>query len=571
MRRKGLLIGIGAAVVLVILLVGPGTSFYTDLLWYKDAGFDFFYTKQIGIQTVLFIIGALLFAVIVTANVVIATKVAPIQSFAITNDVLFNLRRTVDPVAKYVVMGAIAFGSIIFGSSLISRWPEVLQYLNGVPSATKDPIFHKNVSFYFFSLPMWKMGFAWLFGSLILTIIFVVVIYGYAGAIGRLPGGRYLAPHARTHLSILLGFLLLLKALGYQINQWELLYSPRGVVSGASYTDVHAQLPAFEMLFWIAIGCAILLFATFWIKRLVLAVVAIALMAVSALIIGGLYPMIIQQFRVVPNEIQKETPYIKRNIDYTRKAFGLDKVQQRDFAAEGTMTPEELDDNKATLKNVRLWDDNPLLTTYRQIQEIRAYYQFESVGVDRYNINDLKTQTLTSAREIDPTQLDARARTWQNLHLVYTHGFGGVVSPSNDVGENGGPNLLVRNIPPVNVSGSSALDITQPRIYYGQRTDNFVLVDTTLSELDRPKADEEIAPAPGAGGPAPKAAEDVTQYRYEGTSGIKMDSFVKKLAYAIQFGDSKFILSSAIQPKSRLLYDRNIMTRVRKIAPLPRL
>ncbi len=580
-RTKSLLIALGVIVVLIILASGPGVGFYTELLWYDDVGFGNIFGHRIVWQILLFLIGAVLFAVIAAVNVFIARKASPLRPLAITNDVLFQLRRTLDPAIRWILLGAIIIIALIFGGLVFPEWQPFTLFFNSESFGVTDPVFNRDVGFYVFALPILRFVFGWLFGALVVTLILIGCVYGYAGAIGPQPEGGYISPNARNHIAIVLGFLMLLKAFGYQLNQWELLYSPQGVVEGASYTDVNAQLPAFRVLFWIAIIAALLLFATFFTKRLVLPIVAIALMAISALVIGGIYPRIVQQFQVTPNEVEKETPFIARNIEFTRQGFGLDKVQTSEFPADPNITDAELAQNENTIQNVRLWDDDPLLTSYRQIQELRPYYNFETVGVDRYDISGRTTQTLMSAREVAPSQLDERARTWQNIHLIYTHGFGAAVSQSNRATPSGGPDLLVKNLPPVNETDNTALDLTQPRIYFGQQTNEFVVVGTTLDELDRPldvgaTAEDEIIdinePDTPEGADAANAADEaasgnVERYRYEGDSGIKLDSIIKKLAFAIKFGQTQFILSNAIQPESQLLVDREVSARVQKVAP----
>ena len=552
LRRPKLIIVIAVVVVLIALLAGPGTSFFTDLLWYDDLGLRDLYLRQLSTQILLFAISAAVFALVLGTNVYLARRFSPLRPLAITNDFLFNLRRTVDPVLRWILAGVIVAGAVMFGAATFPRWASFLTYVNQVPFGTKDPVFHKDVGFYVFSLPIWKFAFGWLFAALIVTIVVVAAVYAYAGAIGPQSEGSYLAIQPRVHLSILLGAMLLLKAVGYKVNQWELLYSPRGVVRGASYTDVKAQLPAFQVLFWIAIISALLLFATFAVKRLVLPVIAVALMAVSALIIGGVYPRVIQQLRVAPNEIQKESPYIARNIEFTRRGFGLDRIKAQGYEAVDSLTNENLEANRATLANVRLWESGPLITSYKQIQELRPYYNFNSIAVDRYQVAGEDRQVLISAREVDPSQLRGSAKTWQNTHLVYTHGFGAVASQANEVTESGGPSLLVKNIPPVTRPDAKSLDVRQPRVYFGQLTRDFVITNTTVQELDsdgEQKSSRTIAP----------------------DRGVKMDSFLKRLAFSIRFGDAKFVLSSAIKADSRLLYDREVSLRVHKAAPFLRL
>ncbi|MFN8104685.1 MAG: UPF0182 family protein [Acidimicrobiia bacterium] len=567
-RRRAIVFTALAVVVVVVIVVGPGVSFFTDMLWYTDTGFRSFYVTQLGYQTTLFIVSAVAFAVILGVNVYLARRLSPLRPLAITNDFLFNLRRTLDPVLRLVLAGIVVAGSVAFGAATFPSWREFLLWNHAQPFGTTDPVFGKNVGFYVFSLPVWKFGFGWMLAALVFALIVVAAIYAYAGAIGPQPEGGILAPQARNHLSILLGLLLLLKALGYQINQWELLYSTRGTVLGASYTDVNAQLPAYRVLFWIAIVSAVLLFATFLTKRLLLPIVAIALMVVAAFVVGGVYPRLVQQFQVVPNEIEKESPYIQRNIDFTRQGYGLDAIDQQNFPYSEVLTSSDLQANEQVLANVRLWDDKPLLDSYKQTQELVPYYLFNSIGVDRYPVDKRTTQVLISAREVDPSALAEAARTWQNEHLVYTHGFGVVASPANEKTTVGGPSYLVQDVPPdTALRAQPALDIGEPRIYFGQQTKQFVIVKTNLSELDRPVVGSSDSARSDSATADPAADSNVEAYSYQGESGVQLNSIWRKLAYAVRFRDTKFILSNAITPDSRLLYDRDLATRLKKIAP----
>lgn len=593
-RNKVLIITAGILGGLLLLAIGPGIAFYTDYLWYDDVGHSKFFMTRLTTQLILFFLGAGIFSLIAGINIFLARKLSPLRPLAITNDFLFNLRRQMDPVIRWVILGTIAAGALVFGTTAFPQWQEFLLYLNAQDFGVKDPQFSKDISFYIFSLPIWNFVFSWLFGTLIVCVLAVTAVYAYAGAIGpNQPEGGYLAPQPRTHISILLGLLLLLKAAGYQIGQWELLYSSRGVVTGASYTDVHAQVPAFQVLFWIAIISACLLFANFWIKRLFLPVVAVMLMATAAIVVGGAYPWFVQQFQVNPNEIEKEEPYAQRNIEATLQAYGLDNVQRIKYDPRTSLSHEELTDNITVLESVRLWDDLPLLTSIQQTQELRPYYHFSTIGVDRYDIEGKETQVLVSAREVKTSQLEERNKTWQNIHLAYTHGYASVIVRSNNADKNGNPQFIVKNLPPENLTDTPALDLAQPRIYFGQLTNQFVIVNTTLDEIDPPPiteeeqtptengdssnttptdetSTEETSESATPDNEAPeetRTSDEEKSYRYDADAGIKLDSFLKKLAFTIKFQDPKFLLSNNIQPESRLLYNRDIITRIEKIAP----
>lgn len=596
MRRRALLVTAVVVGAVVLLLAGPGTTFYTDLLWYREVDYSQLFTTRLWTQVWMFALAAGIWVGVAGINVWIARRLSPLRPLAITNDFLFNLRRSVDPVMRWVVIGVLAAGTVAFASSTLPFWEEITLFFNNQPFGAKDPVFGNDIGFYVFALPVWEFVVGWLFAVLVVTTLIVAALYAYAGAIGPQPEGGYLAPQPRNHLAILLGFILLLKAASYQIDQWELLYSPTGgQVIGASYTDVNAYLPAYRVLFFIAILAALLLFATFLTKRLVLPIVAIALMALSALIIGGIYPRIVQQFTVEPNELSLEEPYIENGIQGTLKAYGLDNVVQEDFdPATQKPQPGELlqETPTATLRNMRIWDDSPLIDNMNTEQRLAAFYRFNSVAVDRYAIAGNETQVLVSARELDTQAITNR--TWQNDHLVFTHGYAPVIAATNaSVGE-GRPAYLVDNIPPRNVTQAPQLEVERPQIYFGQITTDYVVVNSKLGEADGVSqgATSEAAEATTSTteGDTPTTAaskeettttspgeEEETQdgdptagtYRYPDNvdSGIRIDSFLKRLAFSLRMRDVQLLLSGDITPESRIMFNRQVSERVQRVAP----
>jgi uncharacterized membrane protein (UPF0182 family) len=333
-------------------------------------------------------------------------------------------------------------------------------------------------------------------------------------------------------------------AWGYKLSQFELLYSVRGVAFGASYTDVHAQLLAYQLSFWAVLLCVLLLLGGVALRRPWILAIGGVLWLVVAVGVGGIYPALMQQFDVQPNELIKEHPYIEYNIDLTRRAYGLDKIEEKDFGSVADLTPEALAEAEATIKNIRLWDYRPILDTYAQIQEIRLYYEFMDVDVDRYLLDGDYRQVTLSAREMATDQL--QSRTWVNEHLQFTHGYGLVMSPVNAVTREGLPELLIRDLPPSTAPG---LEITRPEIYYGEKTDNHVFVNSTLEEFDYPSGDQNVFTT------------------YEGMGGVLLDSPLKRGAFAYRFSDVSVLLSEYITPESRVMLYRNIHQRVRQVAP----
>ncbi|MGH2364005.1 MAG: UPF0182 family protein, partial [Chloroflexota bacterium] len=338
--------------------------------------------------------------------------------------------------------------------------------------------------------------------------------------------------------------LLGLIAWSYQLDIFGLLFSTRGVTSGASYTDVHVQYGANEVLTVIAAVAAVAVLANIFVRRLWLVGGAVVLWLATLIVAAGIIPAFVQQFQVKPNELSLETPYIQNNITATRHAFDLDKIDVKNLAVQSQVSQAQVQKDPVTIKNIRLLDDRPLKMTYNQIQSFRQYYDFPSVEVERYTINGTYQEVMLAARELDQTKLPDAAQTWVNLHLEYTHGYGVTMSPVSDVSSEGLPQLMEHDIPP-----QGALKIDRPEIYYGKQTPNWVIVDTKQKEFDYPKGDANVFTA------------------YKGAGGVKLDSILKRLAFAWHFGDLNILISSQVTPQSLLLYNRNIQTRVQDVAP----
>jgi uncharacterized protein len=372
------------------------------------------------------------------------------------------------------------------------------------------------------------------------VIIAVSVIAIYALALGKFR----LTPGVKAHLSALGAIFLLIYAWNYQLDIWNLVYSTRGVVYGASYTDVHAQWPAYSILIWITVIAAAILLLNVAVRATKFLAVTAAVWLVVTVLVSQVYPGFIQSFQVKPNESTKEAPYIKYNIDMTRLAYGLDTIQEEKFEDKGSPTVADLNSNADTVANIRLWDYRPLLATYDQLQSIRPYYDFRDVDIDRYTISGRYRQVMLSARELSQSKLPALAQTWINQKLVYTHGYGVTMSPVTDIAPDGSPNFIVKNIPPL-----GDVPISQGAIYFGEQMDGYVIVKTRIAEFDYPMGDQNVSA------------------RYEGADGVGVGSLFNRVLFALHFGDANFLLSSAIQGDSRLLMHRSIQERIRLLAP----
>jgi len=438
-----------------------------------------------------------------------------------------------------ILIGVGLLIAFIMAETLSAQWLDFLLFSRAVPFGLTDPIFGLDVSFYLFRLPVYDLLAGWFLALVILSLLGALVVYGTAGAL------RDRGPIA--HLSVLGALTLAFIAAQYQLARFRLLISSRGAVFGAGYTDIHARIPIYHLLTAVLLAAALLFLINVYLRRWrFLLITAGAWLLLT--VVSSLYPAALQRFVVAPNELAAERPYIQHAITFTRIGFGLTDVREQDFPAEGALTPEVLDANQATIQNIRLWDWRPLLTTYGQLQEIRLYYAFNDVDVDRYVLSDGLREVMLSVRELDVDQLAEQAQTWVNRHLVFTHGYGAVVSPVNEFTREGLPVLLVRDIPPQ--STEPVLQITRPEVYFGELTKEYAIVNTTEPEFDYPSGDENI------------------YTRYEGPAGVPLGGFFRRALFAARFNSSQILFSSALRPDSRILFHRQIGGRVWTLAPI---
>ena len=538
------------AIVLVVVL-GVGGVFsrvWTNYLWYQEVGYTTVFWTPILARLAVGVFFAVVFFIVFYGSLWLARKISPhllpVRTSGDEEVYEVPMRRRW-PGRLMVIVSIIV--AIIVGAVYSGRWEQVLLFLNRSDFGYEDPLFGKDAAFFVFTLPIWQMlvnfvGIALLFTFIATTFTYVV---DRAMVLNERDKVR-LAPHVKAHLSVLLALAMLAKAGDYMMQSWSLDYSERGAVFGASYTDVHASLPVLHFLAIVSLLAAAIFVANIRYRGWRLPAAAIVLMFLTWALAGKAYPAIIQQYRVSPNEISAETPYIANNIQATRWAFGLDKITNIPLAATDDLTPSDIRANSATIGNVRLWEPRPALSTYSQIQEIRLYYSFEDVDVDRYTIDGQYREVLLSARELDQSQLQKQSQTWVNKHLTYTHGYGAVVSPVNEAGPDGLPILLVRDIPP---RADTDLKITRPEIYYGELGNDFVVVKTTSPEFDYPKGDTNVSAT------------------YQGRGGISIGSKFRQAAFSFRFRTLKLLFSSSFTADSRIMYHRTIAERVQALAP----
>jgi uncharacterized protein len=479
---------------------------------------------------------------------------SPYRLFTMQDQVLERYRATLQPYVRWGVIGLSLLFGLFAGSGATGQWRSWLLFSHEQPFHSPDPIFHKDLGFYIFKLPFERFVFTWAFSSLFVITIIVGVAHYFMGGIRTAPSGERVTPQVKAHLSVLLGALVLLKAWGYRLDQFGLLYSDRGAVSGASYTDTHAQLPALRLLVIIAIVSAVLFLINIRLRGWIMPAAAIGILALTSILVGGVYPALVQRLRVTPQERTKEQPYIERNLAATRLAFRLDKdhITVKPFSGTQQLDAKQIAKNTTTIQNIRLWTPDVLETTYTQLQRITQYYEFLDVDVDRYTFGGTRRQVMLSAREIFQNGLPQSARTWLNNHLVYTHGYDVTASRVDRVNRDGQPTFILKDIPGTGVEGFP--EAKQPRIYFGESEDvPFVLVNTNEKEVDYP------------------TGETVKTNNYAGRGGVRAKSFFRRAAFAWRFKDFNILISGAIKPDSRIIFRRKVQERLRQVAPFLKL
>ncbi|MEW6080569.1 MAG: UPF0182 family protein [Bacillota bacterium] len=542
-RRLTFVIGLG------VFLAFAGFSLfadvYVDLQWFRNLGYLTVFQTALASRLLTGLAVALATALFILANLLVATRTRPV-GFRVLQNVVEEVRLPSNITPFIMAIPAVL--GILTGIGASGQWMVIRQFLAATPFGLQDPFFGTDIGFYVFSLPFVSLVYQLAFSILVITAMLVGLYYVLAGAV-TWTGRVSMAQAARTHLFLLIAAMLALKAFGYRLAVYNLLYSPRGVAFGASYTDINAQLPALRVLSVIALVAVVLTLLNIRSRGFRWIGTGLAILLVSSVGLGSLYPSFIQQFQVSPDEISKETPYMIENIRHTNLAFGLDRIAERDYPAEVALTLKTLEGAQDTLNNVRLWDPRALKDTFSQLQEIRLYYQFNDVDVGRYNVDGEVRQVFLAAREVNQARIAEAARTWVNLHLKFTHGYGIVMSPASEVSTEGLPVFFIKDIPPRTTGG---LVVTRPEVYYGELTGDYVVVNTREPEFDYPLGDSSALT------------------HYEGQGGVRVGSFLNRLFLAVRVGSYRVLLTQAITPDSRVMLHREITDRTAKIAPFLR-
>src|SRR5882762_9990756 len=501
--RQNAVVGFIIAAVVVgigLLLLGLASDFLVDWLWFSSIGYPQVFWTAIGAKAVVLFAVWTGTAVVLWLNGWLAVRFARRQPTQSVAAFVWNLTGTVPPPDLLalvrdrlpwprVIAGGAGLLALLVAAAEVGNWGAILQYFYHVPYGADDPLFNKDISFYLFVLPAYILVKNWMLLTLVLSALFAAAIYWVHGEIEYDIHHRSMSPTVIAHGSALFGLLFAVKAWSYGLDRYLLLYGDNGVVVGASYTDIHVGLPGLWLLIGFSIIAAFAAWVNLWVRTYWLPAAAFILVAISSFVLSGAAPVLFRQFFVKPSELQLEKPYIERNIALTRKAYNLDQISAKSFAAEQKLSHEVLEANKATIENIRLWDWLPLSDTYAQLQEIRTYYKFHDLDVDRYWLDGSYQSVMLSARELRPSLLPPNAQTWVNRHVLFTHGNGAVMSPVTRKSIEGLPFLYLRDIPPVADGGPK---IREPRIYYGEERDNYVIVKGTTPEFDFPKGKDNV-------------------------------------------------------------------------------
>jgi uncharacterized protein len=548
-RRRWPMVAIGIIVAAFVVLTFL-SNFYVDLLWYREVDLSqVFWTRiwtQAGLASAFFVT----FFAMLLVNLYVTRRLAPkVVALTPEQEIVERFRENVEPYLRWAIPLGAAVLSIFVGLAASGHWQEFLLWRSrgDIVFGSPEGLFARDPAFYVFTLPWLKYLQSWLFGSLVGITVIVGIGHFLQGGIRPQAVGLAdkVDPQVRAHLSVLLGLILLAKAWGYYLGRFDLLTSERGVVHGASYTDVNAQLPALTFLTIVAVICALLFFVNARYRVWSLPIIAVGLLLIVSILLGTAYPAFIQQFRVAPNEQQYELPFIERNIAGTRRAFGLEKIRLEENPFEPRITAEDIEANEATIANIRLWRPSVLKENFESVQRIRQYYDFNDVDVDRYEVDGERRVLMVSGREVTQEGISAAAQTWQNRHLVYTHGFGTVTAQVNATTSDGAPLLTLEDIPPV---GEPVTD--QPRIYYGEIDEvDFVVVNSLTEELDY------------------EGASGETPFDYDGLGGIDLGGLFRRALFAWRLQDANLLISGQIDADSRVLINRSIQARAAD--PLP--
>jgi hypothetical protein len=536
------------------VIYGVAVALWTERLWFSSVAFESVFTKKLLTEAALFVVFALLMAAAISVNAITAYRLRPrYRPVSAEQQSLDRYRDAIDPIRRWVVIGASILLGLLAGGSAAGQWETFLLWWYGRNFGATDAEFGQDIGWFAFDYPWWRYVLSFGFAAIILGLIAAAVThYVYGGIRLQTPGER-IAPATQAHLSVLIGLFVLLKAAAYWMDRYGLVLEDGQLLTGGSYTDINAVLPAKTILIFVALICALLFFVNVWRRSWTLPGLGLGLLVLCAVLLGGVWPLLVQQFQVKPSEADREATYIDRNIKATRSAYGVDGVQVNQYEATTEVTEGQLAEDSATVPGIRLLDPNVVPPAFQQLQQVRGFYTFPNpLDVDRYAIDGENRDVVVAVREIDVAGIPDAQQNWINEHTVYTHGFGFVAAFGNTRNSDGSPVWAEEDIPPVGDLGPY-----EPRIYFGEVSPEYSIVgapeNASPVEFDIPED-------PDAGG------EQRTS-TYEGDGGVRIGSFINKLLYATKFQEGNILLTDRVNSESRILYDRSPRTRVEKVAP----
>ncbi len=542
--------GLLLSLVLGYVFLRLSTFVYTDWLWFQQLGFGSVLITTAFTRSLTFLVFGSTFLLLAGGNLWVA-RIFGRHTRELPLEVIVGDSIPVLPVRyqrQRLLWVAVTLGTaIVFGLIGASSWTAVLRYLHPTDFGVADPLFGKDVGFYAFSLPMYNFVQTWLLFAVGITALLVAISYHQDHSLRKEEEGWFSTPYVRAHFSAMgAGFAALL-AWGYYLKEYDLLFSFRkAAFFGPGYTDTNVQLLAYRVMLLLAIGLAILLLYNLHFKGWRLPGYGSAAYGIAVLLLSWLAPILFEQFAVKPNELSLESPYIQKNIEFTRRAYGLNLIKEVPFPAETNLTLQDIQNNLPTVRSIPLWDQRPLMATYSQLQEIRSYYRFQSVDVDRYTIGNEYRQVMLAGREFSRNPLSIQGDTWVNRHLVFTHGYGICMSPSNEVGGEGLPTFYVKDIPPVSPVG---IRIDRPEIYFGENMRDYVVINTKTQEFDYPRGDENVYTT------------------YQGKGGVPINTLWRRILFALRFADPLLFFTDNLTPQSRIIFDRHLGRRFREDGP----
>ncbi|WP_230973444.1 UPF0182 family membrane protein [Aeromicrobium terrae] len=559
-RRRKVLVPTLITLAVLMFLGSIFTSVWTDRLWFKSVDYSGVFTTVLVTRTVLFVVMGVLFGAFVVGNVYLAWRLRPSGLPARNDDPAARYRQTLGPIIRpvLIVLGVVL--TAFAGSVAASHWDTYQMWAHGTSFGQKDPQFHKDIGFYVFDYPWLRFLTSFSFAMIVIAVLATVFMHYVFGGIRFAGRGPSFTRAAQVHLSILIGIGVLLRALSYWLDRFGLAVGSSSLFDGIGYTDAHARIPARNILIGIAIVCALLLFAAAVIRSWVLPAISLGLLLLTSILIGGIWPFVMQSFQVKPSEPDKEGPYIARNIEATRDAYGVADTKVEQYTAKTSLTPSELTKSAESRVSTRLLDPTLIAPAFEQLQQVRGYYTVQdTLDVDRYKLDGTNQpqDIIIAAREINLDGLQDSQRNWANDHTVYTHGYGVIAARGNKRGSQGEPVWVEKDIPPV---GDLKLT-TPPRIYFGEKTPSYSIVGQPKG-----KAPVEVdIPRGGESGDDPKA--NATQNTYDGKGGVPIGNVFNKLLYTFKFAEPNIFLSSRVNSSSKILYDRQPRDRVKKVAP----